>query len=168
MNHSHVLAASVLGILSLCDIAAAGERTGVIERGRYLVRITGCNDCHTPQYGPRGGEVPEQEWLIGDPVGWMGPWGPTYPTNLRQRIHGMSEAQWVQYAKTLKSRPPMPWFSLNAMSAEDLEAIWHFVRSLGDSANVVPAALPPGQLPGTPYMNVNVVLPKTAAARQVD
>jgi mono/diheme cytochrome c family protein len=29
-----------------------------IERGRYLVRISGCNDCHTPGYLQHNGEVP--------------------------------------------------------------------------------------------------------------
>ena len=28
--------------------AAAGEAS--IERGRYMVAINGCNDCHTPGY----------------------------------------------------------------------------------------------------------------------
>jgi uncharacterized membrane protein len=25
-----------------------------VERGRYLVKITGCNDCHTAGYAPTG------------------------------------------------------------------------------------------------------------------
>ncbi len=53
------------------------------ERGRYLVRIAGCNDCHTPGYAESGGLLPEARWLVGDKLGWHGPWGTTYPTNLR-------------------------------------------------------------------------------------
>ncbi|HXZ44261.1 MAG TPA: hypothetical protein VEH53_05485 [archaeon] len=31
---------------------------------KYLVMISGCNDCHTAGYAPSGGKVPEREWLI--------------------------------------------------------------------------------------------------------
>lgn len=54
-----------------------------IERGRYLVKVGGCNDCHTAGYGMSAGKVPEKDWLQGDQLGWHGPWGTTYPTNLR-------------------------------------------------------------------------------------
>ncbi len=85
-----------------------------IQRGRYLVKITGCNDCHTPGYGLSGGKVPESLWLTGDKLGWRGPWGTTYAANLRLYMHGLSEAAWVKTAKNLKARPPMPSsFALN-------------------------------------------------------
>ncbi len=58
-----------------------------VERGRYLIQIAGCNDCHTANYAPSGGKVPEKEWLTGDALGWRGPWGTTYPTNLRLYMH---------------------------------------------------------------------------------
>jgi mono/diheme cytochrome c family protein len=54
-----------------------------VKRGRYLVQIGGCNDCHTAHYPEKGGKVPEAQWLTGDALGWQGPWGTTYPTNLR-------------------------------------------------------------------------------------
>ena len=44
------------------------------ERGRYLVKITGCNDCHTPGYAEVGGKIPERDWLTSDSIGWRGPW----------------------------------------------------------------------------------------------
>lgn len=50
----------------------------LVERGRYLVRIAGRNDCHTPGYAERGGDVPEAQWLVGDALGWRGPSGTTY------------------------------------------------------------------------------------------
>ncbi len=136
-----------------------------IERGRYLVKTTGCNDCHTPRYAQRGGNVAEKDWLIGDTMGWHGPWGTTYPTNLRKTVRAMTEQQWLEYAGSVKTRPPMPWFSLHAMEQGDLRAIYHFVRSLGDSGHAVPAALPPGQKPATPYVDLHPVMPG-AAQRQ--
>lgn len=159
------------GLLTLGSVAlllgSAGAQAAdskQVERGAYLVDVTGCNDCHTPMYGQREGKVPKNEWLIGDQVGWYGPWGTSYPSNLRQRMHDMSEAQWVRYARTLKTRPPMPWMSLNAMSDDDLRALYQFIRSLGDSDSAVPAGLPPGQKPATPYLDVHVVMPQQKPA----
>src|SRR5215212_12212744 len=55
-----------------------------VERGRYLVKVAGCNDCHTAGYAMAGGKVPESQWLMGDHLGWRGPWGTTYAVNLRR------------------------------------------------------------------------------------
>ena len=87
-----------------------------IKRGRYLVQIGGCNDCHTAGYAPSGGKVPEAQWLLGDALGWHGPWGTTYATNLRLYMQDLTEEQWVKKAKTLNARPPMPWFNVRAMT----------------------------------------------------
>src|SRR5262249_4303980 len=99
-----------------------------IARGRYVAIIGGCNDCHTAGYPQKNGTIPESEWLLGNPVGFRGPWGTSYPTNLRLTLSKMTEAQWVAYAKKLQVRPPMPWFNLNKMSEADLRAFYHFLR----------------------------------------
>src|SRR4051794_39593567 len=52
-------------------------------RGKYLVQIGGCNDCHTAGYAQNGGQTPTTDWLTGLPVGFRGPWGTSYPANLR-------------------------------------------------------------------------------------
>src|SRR5438270_13522633 len=55
-----------------------------ISRGRYLLTVGNCNDCHTAEFAPKDGKVPEKDWLMGSgPLGFHGPWGTTYPTNLR-------------------------------------------------------------------------------------
>jgi len=115
-----------------------------IARGRYLVRTTGCNDCHTPGYTTTAGDVDESQWLTGSSLGFQGPWGTTYPANLRQLMRRMSVDAWIEYARR-PTRPPMPWFALRDMNDEDLEAIYVFVRSLGPSTAKVPAYAPPGQ-----------------------
>lgn len=125
-----------------------------IERGRYLAIIGGCNDCHTAGFAPRGGDVPEREWLTGDgTLGWRGPWGTTYPTNLRLNLSKMTETQWVQYAKTLKARPPMPWFNVNKWTESDLRAFYQYVRHLGPAGQPAPQALAPGVEPKTPVFS---------------
>jgi hypothetical protein len=35
------------------------------ERGRYIIAISGCNDCHTPGFLLNGGKTPEKDWLTG-------------------------------------------------------------------------------------------------------
>lgn len=80
---------------------------GMIERGAYLVKLGGCNDCHTPpKMGTNGREPDAERMLSGHPEGlemppppplpdgpwsWVGaatntafagPWGVSYGTNL--------------------------------------------------------------------------------------
>jgi cytochrome c553 len=73
------------------------------EHGRYLVTITGCNDCHSPKLHP-GTMAPDPALLLsgrsphtpppekpakfgditasGDLTAWWGPWGVSYAANL--------------------------------------------------------------------------------------
>jgi hypothetical protein len=97
------------------------------------------------------GNVPEDQWLLGDVFGWRGPWGTTYGPNLRLFVAGLSEDQWVTAAKTLVRRPPMPWFNLNQTSEDDLRAMYQFIRSLGEPGEPGRAYIPPDQEPPPPY-----------------
>jgi mono/diheme cytochrome c family protein len=123
-----------------------------IAHGRYLTKISGCNDCHTPGYTQTGGKIPEQQWLVGDIVGWRGPWGTTYPANLRLYIQTVSEAQWIKNAHTVKYRPPMPWFALRDMKRSDLRDMYKFIKHLGAAGVAAPAYLPPDQEPKGPFV----------------
>ncbi len=123
-----------------------------VVRGDYLVRIGGCNDCHTPGYGETGGNIPKAQWLVGSPLGWFGPWGTTYPVNLRLKLQDMDEPGWMKYSAELHARPPMPDYALRAMSEDDRRAIYRFVRSLGPAGKPAPAYVPPGQTPAPPYV----------------
>jgi mono/diheme cytochrome c family protein len=132
--------------------AAPPAKKGQIERGRYLVRIGGCNDCHTPGYAMKNGEVAETTWLTGDKLGWSGPWGTTYPVNLRMLMADMSEQQWVKHARTMKPRPPMPWYDVRIMSDADLKAMYAYIRSLGPGGEPAPKYVPPGTKPEGPVV----------------
>jgi len=78
----------------------SGRDAEQIERGRYIVEVGACNDCHTAGYAEADRKAPESERLKGDMLGYRGPWGTTYPTNLRLSIGKMTEDQWVKYART--------------------------------------------------------------------
>lgn len=94
---------------SACSTAQssnADQLTQTVERGRYLVTVTACADCHTPmKMGPSGPEPDQSRHLSGHPQeaelggppsmdkGWMsagsatntaffGPWGISYAANL--------------------------------------------------------------------------------------
>jgi mono/diheme cytochrome c family protein len=136
-----------------------------IEHGRYLVRIAGCNDCHTAGYAQAGGKVDEKAWLTGDRLGWQGPWGTTYPANLRLALARLSEDDWVRVAKSAQYRPPMPWFALRDMTEADLRDLHRFVRSLGPAGEPAPAYLPPGQAAAGPVITFPAPPKQPIAAR---
>ena len=133
-------------------IAQEKKADPLVQRGRYVVSIAGCNDCHTPAFGMKNGEVPESQWLTGDGLGWNGPWGTTYASNLRIYMQGLTEDEWVKKAKTLTARPPMPWFNVRKMSTTDLRAMYRYIRSLRPVGKPAPAYLPPDQTPPQPYV----------------
>lgn len=151
-------AAAAFGAACLFELtpreSGATAADPLIERGRYLVQIGGCNDCHTPGYGESGGNVPEAQWLTGSSLGFTGPWGTTYPSNLRRLLETMQEDEWVRFAAMLETRPPMPWFNLRAMHENDLRAIYRYVRSLPADDTRTPAYVPPGREPVTPHIDM--------------
>lgn len=122
------------------------------EAGKYLVLIGGCNDCHTPNYAENGGKNPESEWLTGNPVGFRGPWGTTYPSNLRLYFQTLSEEEWLKLAHTRNTMPPMPWPSLHSMSNQDLISIYRYIKNLGPAGNPAPLYSGPDTEPTTPYV----------------
>ena len=154
MSNKHYLGflflAVVLGMsIRMGQVTAQTMDAQTVERGKYLVIIAGCNDCHTPGYLVSEGRVPEELWLTGDASGWCGPWGTTYGTNLRIVVEGLTEEQWVTYAQNLTARPTMPWFNLNQMKDEDLRAIYRYIRQLGPRGKPAPLYVPPGEEPNT-------------------
>jgi hypothetical protein len=109
----------VLTLMSTCSlvisIGFAGEPTAPkkaddpVERGRHLVVIAGCNDCHSPKVMSPNGPVPHpmktlsgqqadgaipavpsgvlapDRWMAmtnGDMTAWVGPWGISFAANL--------------------------------------------------------------------------------------
>ena len=61
---------AVMAITAPGPAAALEVDRVLVERGRYLTHVAGCNDCHTPGYAAADGRVPESLWLTGDALGW--------------------------------------------------------------------------------------------------
>jgi hypothetical protein len=137
----------------MCILASSTlAQDASVEHGRYVAIVGGCNDCHTPSYGLAEGNVPESEWLKGDSMGWRGPWGTTYATNLRRRLGEMSEDDWVAFAKTFETRPPMPWFNVHQMNETDLRSFYKYATAFEDKGEPAPDFVPPDQEPQGPYI----------------
>jgi len=143
------LAAAI--VVPAAAMAADGAPDSQEARGRYLTIVSGCNDCHTAGYPEQGGAVPESEWLTGVAMGYQGPWGTSYPANLRLVVSRLTESQWVEHAR--KERlPPMPWFNLAKTTDDDLRAMYAYIRSLGAAGEPAPAYVAPGGRVTTPYI----------------
>jgi len=146
-----------LALLLLLGVMAAMARAQPqtdLDRGRYLVLIGHCNNCHTAEYMERAGDLPQARWLTGNRVGWRSAVGTTYPTNLRLLVADISEDAWVTLAKTMRTRPPMPWWSMRDTTDADLRSMYRFIRSLGAGGEPAPAFVPPERMPAPPYIQL--------------
>lgn len=141
-----------LGALAASAASAmAGEVS--VARGAQVAITAGCHDCHTNGYAESGGKIDPAAALTGTSLGWQGPWGTTYPANLRLIAKDKgSEDAFVQYARTFQAKPPMPFFNVHAMDESDIRSLYQYIVSLGDPGRAVPDYVPPGQEPKTPYI----------------
>ncbi len=94
-------------------------------------------------------------------VGFSGPWGVSYPANLRLGASQLGEGDWMAMARR-NGLPPMPWTAMQAMSDDDLRSIYRYLRGLGAAGQPVPAALAPGQAINTPHF---VFVPQMPGAK---
>jgi len=99
----------------------------LVKRGKYLVSVTGCNDCHSPKTMTDRGPVPDEKYLLAGhlaeeklpPVnqnasksGWVlfnmnntatvGPWGTSYAANLTPDATGIGNWTLDNFKKALR------------------------------------------------------------------
>lgn len=146
---NRLFAAASLLALSISN-AAAGDVS--VEEGQRVATIGGCHDCHTEGFAISGGQIDPENALRGSAVGFQGPWGTTYPTNLRLTLAKMSEDEFIDYGHSFKTRPPMPWFNVHAMKDDELRSFYRYVRSLGEPGMPAPEYVEPGAQPITPFI----------------
>ena len=130
----------------------AQDLTVSAERGLRLSIVGGCHDCHTEGFTLAEGVVDPAKSLKGSGLGFQGPWGTTYAANLRLTAAGMSEDEFVTFAKSFKARPPMPWFNMRPMEDAELRSLYRYIVSLGDPGDPVPAYVESGKSPATPFI----------------
>ena len=122
-----------------------------LQRGEYLAMVGGCNDCHTP--GTLYGSPDFKRQLSGSELGWRGPWGVSYPSNLTPDLEtGLGTWTNVEIERALRSGvkkdgtpilPPMPWPNTARLTPDDMSSLIAYLKSLPPVAHKVPANLPP-------------------------
>lgn len=143
--------------------AAGAPSRKSIKHGEFLVNYGGCHDCHTPGWSEHGGQAPKAMLLTGGGMNFQGPWGTTYPPNLRQIVQQLSEKQWINKLRTQKARPAMPWWTFRYLSDRDLADMYAYIHSLGPAGKTAHAWVPPGQEAPAPYLKL--VLPSPPAVQ---
>jgi mono/diheme cytochrome c family protein len=167
-------AVAIVGVASMNGRAQqrAGGAAGAnaqVERGRYLVGITGCHDCHSPKVE---GMTPDMSRALSgrppktqvptatkneihaslDLTAWTGPWGQSVASNLTpDPTTGIgkryNEASFVQTMRTGRKpsgapvMPPMPSEVYQNMTDEDLKAIWAYLQTVKPINNAVYAGI---------------------------
>ena len=118
------------------------------KRGAYLVRIAGCEDCHTPQ-DAHGQPLPGMEFAGGFVLD--GPWGRVASANITPDASGISyydTALFTQVMRTgfVKARQLnqiMPWHVFRGMTDEDLSSMFAYLQTLKPVRHHVDNAEPP-------------------------
>jgi mono/diheme cytochrome c family protein len=129
-----------------------------IQRGKYLVTITGCSDCHTP--GGLLGQPDMARYLGGSDVGFAIPGvgvyvGQNLTADNDTGLGAWSDDQIIAALRTGK-RPDgrmlsevMPFPALAHLTDEDAKAIVAFLKSLPPVKNKVPGPFGPSDKPTT-------------------
>ena len=142
---SLLLAASIAASLASLSCTTTQSNTTVaaamdpVARGRYLVTIMSCNDCHTPGYFY--GDPYTSRRLSGSDIGWVGPWGVVHARNLTpDSATGLGSWTNEQIVHALRTgntpdgsqlAPIMPWMNYSSILDEnDAMAIAAYLKSL--------------------------------------
>jgi mono/diheme cytochrome c family protein len=161
-----VLAAFVMAALSL---SARAETP--VERGLYLVTISGCNDCHTP--GGLLGSPDKTRLLAGSDVGFGDPasgvWIGGNLTPDKETGLGNWTTDQIVTAFTKGKLPNgsdisaiMPWPALSHLTRDDALAIAAYLQSLPPVNNAVPGPYKAGETPVV--ANISVIIPTAVYA----
>jgi mono/diheme cytochrome c family protein len=133
-----------------------------LQRGKYLVTIGGCSDCHTP--GNFLGHPDMARFLGGSDVGFGIPAGVFVGPNLTpDKATGLGDwtATQIVTAITTGTRPDgrmlapiMPWRDLSHLTKSDALAIAAYLKSLPPVSNKVPGPFGPSEAPTVFVMSV--------------
>ena len=149
--------------IALCCVAPATADEAQVVRGRYLVGIAGCSDCHTP--GHLIGHPDAAKFLGGSDVGFAIPGlgvfaGPNLTPDKETGLGGWTTEQIVT-AFTRGKRPDgrtlapiMPWAALANLTRADALAITAYMKSLPPVKNKVAGPFGPGDKPNILVMSV--------------
>lgn len=144
-----------------------------VARGKYLVVLGGCNDCHTPGYF--FGKPDDKRHLGGSEVGFELPGlgvfhGPNLTPDKETGLGNWSSAEIVSALQTGVRpdkrilAPIMPWKALAQLTKDDALAIAAYLKSIPAVKNKVPGPFGPTQKP-TGFV-MKIVPPPAAPAKK--
>jgi mono/diheme cytochrome c family protein len=154
------LVATTIAVVPALAVRAADSQA---ERGKYLVEVGGCTDCHTP--GNLVGHPDMTRYLGGSDVGFAVPglgvfFGPNLTPDQETGL-GTWTAQQIVTAITTGSRPDgrqlapvMPWQGYAHLTTADALAIASFLQSLPPIHNKVAGPFGPAEKPTGLVMSV--------------
>lgn len=158
-----VFATSVIVATLAVTSHDAVAQNSQIKRGKYLVTLGGCNDCHTPGYF--FGKPDLARFLGGSEVGFEIPGlgvfhGPNLTPDSDTGI-GKWSTEEIVTAITKGKRPDgrelaptMPWRAYANLTSEDSRAIAAFLKSLPLVKNKVPGPFGPNEKPTSFVMKI--------------
>jgi mono/diheme cytochrome c family protein len=158
----------LLGPLFQPASTAEAATRSAIERGKHLVTLSLCTDCHTPGY--LRGSPDMERFLGGSETGFELPGlgvfhGPNLTPDPETGLGKWTEEEIVTAFTTgvrpdgRELAPIMPFHAFASFPREDAFAIAAFLKSLPPVANKVPGPFGPNQTP-TGYV-MTVVAPET-------
>jgi mono/diheme cytochrome c family protein len=170
MAVSAVMAAGTLLVVGYWRAEASDREQ--INRGKYLVTLGLCNDCHTPGYF--FGKPDMTRYLGGSEVGFEMPGlGVFHGRNLTPDVEtgiGSWSADDIVKAIQTGTRPDgrilapiMPWHAFAELTKPDAQAIAAYLKSLPAVSNNVPGPFGPTE---TPTSFVFKIVPPPGAAKQ--
>jgi mono/diheme cytochrome c family protein len=162
MELGMTLVAALAPLTALTPCASAAEDH--VARGRYLVTIAGCSDCHTP--GALLGSPDMKRYLGGSDVGFAIPGagvfvGQNLTPDKETGLGKWTDAQVIAAFRTGKTpdgrqlSPVMPYPALSHLTDADAQAIVAFLKSLTPVTNQVKNFGPNDKV----TINVSAVLP---------
>ncbi|HUZ74057.1 MAG TPA: cytochrome c [Stellaceae bacterium] len=162
MSKRLCLAAAATAALLVASFHGANA-SALTKRGKYLVEIGGCSDCHTP--GSFLGHPDMKRFLGGSEVGFAIPGlGVFVPRNLtpdKETGLGKWTRKQIITAFTTGKRPDgrmlapiMPWRGLSHLTHRDAEAIAAYLQSLPPVRNAVAGPFGPTEKATTFVMTV--------------
>lgn len=149
--------------MSAAPISQTKADEAQVARGKYLVTLGGCSDCHTP--GTFLGKPDMDRYLGGSDVGFAIPGLGVFPgrnlTPDKQTGLGSWTDEQIIKAFTTGIRPDgrtlapiMPYMALSQLTAPDAQAIVAYLRSLKPVNNAVPGPFGPQEKPGVLVMTI--------------
>ena len=123
-----------------------------VKRGKFLVNLVGCADCHTPVDNHHQA-IPHMDFSGGQVLG--APWGTVASANLTPDPSGIPYYDEALFIKAMRTgrvgtrelNKTMPWSVLRKMNDADLAGIFAYLKTLTPIRHRVDNSLPPTLCP---------------------